>query len=53
MKVDVTDEVYRKLQRLAKPFEDTPNDVILRLLNGEMLKESMSADGSATRLFDS
>jgi hypothetical protein len=32
MKIDVTDEVYKELQKLAQPFVDTPNEVILRLL---------------------
>jgi len=46
MRIDVTDEVYRKLQGLAKPFEDTPNDVIQRLLNGELSKEPKGTDSS-------
>lgn len=47
MKIDVSDEVYRKLQLLARPFEDTPNDVISRLLNGKAIKESGIVDVSA------
>ena len=39
MKIEITEEVYRKLQGLARPFEDTPNDVIFRLLS-----ENVSAD---------
>jgi hypothetical protein len=32
MKIDISDEVYKELQKLAQPFVDTPNDVIGHLL---------------------
>ncbi|MGB9794901.1 MAG: winged helix-turn-helix domain-containing protein [Thermodesulfovibrio sp.] len=31
-KIEIDEEVYRALQKLARPFEDTPNNVLRRLL---------------------
>jgi hypothetical protein len=38
-RIDVDEEVFEELQRRAKPFIDTPNDVLRRaLLNGDAVK---------------
>lgn len=36
--IEVSEDVYRGLQALARPFEDEPNDVIRRLLDASIVQ---------------
>ncbi|UWM75011.1 hypothetical protein N1937_20350 [Rhizobium sp. WSM4643] len=50
MKIELTDETFSRLQAIAKPLVDTPETVILRLLEGYV--DSPKASPGGYRLYD-
>lgn len=49
--IRIDDEVYQELKGMAEPFEDTPNDVLRRLLElndaAPIRKNALAANGSS------
>ncbi|MEM7821860.1 MAG: winged helix-turn-helix domain-containing protein [Candidatus Aenigmatarchaeota archaeon] len=48
-KIEIDEEVYRELQKLAKPFEDTPNTVLRRILGLDKLEPEQKSTEELVR----